>query len=112
MPIDGQGPKGGGVMTKPQAVNAGTSYGMRNLDKMIWNIPMLVDRDDVDGNDLSDSITEKQAADLRAKCQEVDAEQEKRLCKYYKCESLAEFPAKKYQDALKGLATKLRNKPA
>lgn len=41
MSIDGQGPKGGGVMTGAQAVGNGTSYAMRYLDKMIWNIPML-----------------------------------------------------------------------
>ena len=29
MPIDGSGPKGGGVMTKSQAVGNGTSYSMR-----------------------------------------------------------------------------------
>lgn len=75
MPIDGQGPKGGGVMTKPQAVNAGTSYGMRNLAKMIWNIPMLVDKDDTDGNDPKAIavITEAQVKELDALIVELAA---------------------------------------
>lgn len=108
MPIDGTGPKGGGVMTKSQAVNSGTSYGMRNLAKMIWNIPMLVDKDDTDGNDPSEFITEKQVADMRAMCQEIDSEQETRLCKYFKCETLEQLPVSKHKNAVAGLAKKIR----
>jgi len=108
MPIDGQGPKGGGVMTKPQAVNSGTSYGMRNLAKMIWNIPMLVDKDDMDGNEPQEFITEKQVADMRAMCQEIDDQQEARLCKYFKCETLEQLPASKYKNAVAGLTKKIR----
>jgi len=112
MPIDGQGPKGGGVMTKSQAVNSGTSYGMRNLAKMIWNIPMLVDKEDVDGNDPQEFITEKQVADMRAMCQEIDDQQEARLCKYFKCETLEQLPASKYKNAIAGLAKKIREAAA
>jgi hypothetical protein len=115
MPIDGQGPKGGGVMTKNQAVNAGTSYGMRNLAKMIWNIPMLVDKDDIDGNDIVDTISEEQAINLRSMCEQIDKEQERRLCEYYgqQCKreitKLEQLPKAKYQDALRGLTKKIRD---
>lgn len=109
MPIDGQGPKGGGVMTRPQAVGNGTSYGMRYLAKMIWNIPMLVDKDDNDGNDESyEKITESQAADLRALADEAKKKGEtseqviKSFCGYYKIDSLENLPAKLYKGAVAG----------
>lgn len=106
MPIDGQGPKGGGVMTKSQAVNSGTSYQMRNLAKMIWNIPILVDKDDKDGNAPYEAITEKQAADLRALADEVKKESEttadviKAFCTYMKIDTLEGLPAKSYATAV------------
>ena len=48
MPADGKGAKGGDVMTKTHATGSGTSYGMRYLLKMIWNVA-TAERDD-DGN--------------------------------------------------------------
>lgn len=74
MSIDGQGPKGGGVMTGAQAVGNGTSYAMRYLDKMIWNIPMLVDKDDNDGAEIRELVSKKQVATLTALAEEVDAD--------------------------------------
>jgi hypothetical protein len=105
MPIDGQGPKGGGVMTKPQAVNSGTSYGMRNLAKMIWNIPMLVDKDDTDGNAPYKAISETQVADLRALAEEVKADIPK-FCQYYKIDKLENLPASLYAGAVKAFEKK------
>lgn len=107
MPIDGQGPKGGGVMTKPQAVNSGTSYGMRNLAKMIWNIPMLVDKEDTDGNAPYETITEQQAADLRALAEETKSDI-KKFCEYYKIDSLESLPASSYPSAVKAFEKKRR----
>ena len=49
MPADGKGAKGGDVMTKTHAFGAGTSYGMRYLLKMIFNV--AIGEDDTDGND-------------------------------------------------------------
>jgi hypothetical protein len=49
MPADGKGAKGGDVMTKTHASGAASSYGMRYLLKMIFNI--AIGEDDVDGND-------------------------------------------------------------
>lgn len=65
MSISGEGPKGGGVMSAPQAVGNGTSYGMRYLEKLIWKIPMLVDKDDNDGNPIRSTVSEPQAKILR-----------------------------------------------
>lgn len=48
MPNDGKGAKGGDVMTKTHASGAATSYGMRYLLKMIFNV--AVGEDDTDGN--------------------------------------------------------------
>lgn len=106
MPIDGQGPKGGGVMTKPQAVNAGTSYGMRNLAKMIWNIPMLVDKDDNDGAGEYEKVTADQVANLTALAEETKKSGETakkvitNLCKYYKVDKLENLPASQYSSAV------------
>lgn len=105
MPIDGHGPKGGGVMTKNQAVNAGTSYGMRNLAKMIWNIPMLVDKDDTDGNPPQELITANQVADLKALAEEVGADLPAYL-KYMKIDALENMPASFYTNAVKALEKK------
>lgn len=66
MPIDNMGPKGGsGVMTKQQAVVSGSSYGIRKLASMIWDIPLLVDKDDNDGNPIRSTVSEPQAKVLR-----------------------------------------------
>lgn len=52
MPADGKGAKGGDVMTKTHAFGAGTSYGMRYLLKMIFNV--AVGEYDLDGNNPLD----------------------------------------------------------
>lgn len=51
IPCDGKGAKGGDVMTKTHATGAATSYGMRYLLKMIFNV--AVGEDDSDGNAAS-----------------------------------------------------------
>lgn len=109
MSIDGQGPKGGGVMTGAQAVGNGTSYAMRYLDKMIWNIPMLVDKDDNDGAKIEPNITEDQVATLQSLIDEVKADKPKFL-KYMKVGNLASITAPKYKDAVAALEKK-RQKP-
>lgn len=48
MPADGKGAKGGDVMTKTHATGAASSYGMRYLLKMIFNV--AIGEDDTDGN--------------------------------------------------------------
>lgn len=48
MPADGKGAKGGDVMTKTHATGAASTYGMRYLLKMIFNV--AIGEDDNDGN--------------------------------------------------------------
>jgi hypothetical protein len=116
MPIDGQGPKGGGVMTKNQAVNAGTSYGMRNLEKMIWNIPVLVDKDDRDGATVYETITESQVADLRALADECKIGKEtaadclKAMADYFKVDGVENLPKSSFQSAVTGMRKRKQSK--
>lgn len=117
MPIDGQGPKGGGVMTGPQAVGNGSSYGMRYLEKLIWKIPMLVDKDDNDGNAVVGTVTEAQVKELRKLFDKLSLTRQKKALEYLKLEvpesepfgvALENLPARGYNNALKALATALR----
>ena len=48
MPADGKGAKGGDVMTKTHATGAASSYGMRYLLKLIFNV--AIGEGDTDGN--------------------------------------------------------------
>jgi hypothetical protein len=106
MSIDGQGPKGGGVMTGAQAVGNGTSYAMRYLQKMIWNIPMLVDKDDNDGNEPKKVITASQVADLRALADEAKRSGEtgadviKGFCEYMKIDKIENLPVAMFKSAV------------
>ena len=49
--LSGKGAKGGDVMTKTHAFGSGTSYGMRYLLKMIFNV--AIGEEDDDGNSAS-----------------------------------------------------------
>ena len=72
LPADGKGPKGNDVMTKIHAAGAASSYGMRYLLKMIFNIS--VGEDDTDGNMPEavqvEYITENQINELDSKIKE------------------------------------------
>ena len=46
MPTDGQGPKGGGVMTRTHATGSAVAYGIRYIKRMIFNLRL----EDDDGN--------------------------------------------------------------
>lgn len=73
MPADGKGAKGGDVMTKTHATGSATSYGMRYLLKMIFNV--AVGEEDDDGNGAGNTverISEEQALALHAKLTEND----------------------------------------
>lgn len=54
MPSDGKGAKGGDVMTLTHATGAASSYGMRYLLKMIFNI--AIGEEDTDGNMTAASL--------------------------------------------------------
>ncbi len=61
MPADGKGAKGGEVMTRTHAVGSGSTYGMRYLLKMIFNV--AIGEDDDDGNGAERSPREGTALD-------------------------------------------------
>lgn len=115
MSTSGLGAKGGGVMSGAQAIGNGVSYGMRNIQKMIWNIPMLVDKDDKDGNPPpAKTITASQVADLRAMADEATKEGEtgadvvKAFIDYMKIDKLENLPAAMYKSAVTAF-TKRKN---
>ena len=60
MPADGKGAKGGDVMTKTHAVGSGTTYGMRYLLKMIFNVAIGEADDDGNGASAPRYITQVQ----------------------------------------------------
>lgn len=55
VPSDGKGAKGNDVMTKTHAFGSGTSYGMRYLLKMIFNVAIGEEDDDGNGGDELDA---------------------------------------------------------
>lgn len=70
VPSDGKGAKGGDVMTKTHAFGSGTSYGMRYLLKMIFNI--AIGEEDDDGNAASGGdLREAAMSDLLARVDEA-----------------------------------------
>lgn len=100
MSISGEGPKGGGVMTAAQAVGNGTSYGMRYLEKLIWKIPMLVDKDDNDGNQIRPAISDAERSNLEKMSKGFSDARKKWLLTKLKITSLEELPRSKYGEAM------------
>lgn len=113
MSISGEGPKGGGVMTAAQAVGNGSSLGMRYLEKLIWKIPMLVDKDDNDGNPIRSTISELQAKILRDLYDRLSEATRAKALEYlsttYKQEikAVEDIPAGRYKHAETTLARAL-----
>jgi hypothetical protein len=106
MPADGKGAKGGDVMTKTHAVGSAMTYGQRYLLKLIFNI--AVGEDD-DGNRASGdpTISADQIGELQAMIESVGANKELFL-KYFKVETLADIPTKKFQAAVDALNAKAK----
>jgi len=113
MSISGDGPKGGGVMTGAQAVGNGSSYGMRYLEKLIWKIPMLVDRDDNDGNATTNTVNEKQLKELQKLFKLLSADRQRKALEHFGLDipenepletALASIAAREYNNKIKALA--------
>ena len=109
MPADGKGAKGGDVMTKTHATGSATSYGMRYLLKMIFNVAVGTEKDD-DGNAASNTkpterITAKQLADLNALLQktETPTANVQITFEHFKISDLAELTPKQYEMCVKQL---------
>lgn len=65
MPTDGQGPKGGGVMTRTHATGSGIAYGIRYIKRMIFNLRMKDDDGNAAGGRAKGEIGEQQFISLR-----------------------------------------------
>jgi hypothetical protein len=111
MPVDGKGAKGNDVMTKTHAFGSGTSYGMRYLLKMIFNV--TIGEDDDDGNSAAgysdiEYISEQQETALRDMMTEYvknKAAFQAYISKTvgYTVNKLCEIPANKYDAIIKYL---------
>jgi hypothetical protein len=100
MPIDGSGPKQGGVMTGPQAVKSGVSYMIRTFVGMIFAIPLLVDKDDNDGNPIRPPIDDAEKSNLEKLMKGFSPERRKWLLDQFGIADLAGLPRSKYNNAI------------
>jgi hypothetical protein len=108
---DGLGPKGAAVMTKTHASGGASSYGMRYLLKMIFNV--AIGEDDTDGNAAGPTvelISDEQVAKLDALITEVGASKASFLS-WMNLPRLADIPAAKFDQAWRAVESK-RKKPA
>jgi hypothetical protein len=105
IPCDGKGAKGGDVMTKTHAAMSATTYGQRNLLKMIFGI--AITKDD-DGNRAGKTlyISEAQVAELKMYMESIGALEQKALtfCNVERLEEITQKDLKRLMAALKGWA--------
>lgn len=105
VPLDMTGPKGNQNKTATHGFGSTMSYGRRYMICLIFNITLT--NEDQDGNQPSDLISEKQAADLNAKISEVGANKEQFL-KFLKVERLSDLSVKRFNAAVQALNDKAR----
>lgn len=109
MPADGKGAKGGDVMTKTHAAGSAMQYGQRYLLKLIFNVAIGLDDDgNAAGKKQVESITEHEAANLKALADEVKANMPDFL-RFFKIERLEQLPKDRLKQAMSMLEAK-RNK--
>ena len=106
MDAAGKGAKGGAVMTKTHATGAATTYGMRYLLKMIFNV--AVGEDDNDGNTY-ERISPEDAFRLETEARAVGVEITK-FCKYFNIPTLADLPLEQMENAEKAIDKKRKDK--
>lgn len=99
LPLDGIGAKGNpiGGMNPVQAAVSTTSYGQRRLLCMVFNV--TVADEDLDGQSQSEPISEEQAVTIR-EWLVATSTNEKRFLEWAECDSVATFPARKFEAAL------------
>jgi len=105
VPADGKGARGNDVMTKTHAHMSATTYGKRNLLKMIFNIVETGQDDDGNGAARINCITVEQADKIRKLVVESGANVEKFLAKVG-APSVPDIPTDKYQRAIDWLQTR------
>jgi hypothetical protein len=113
VPADGRGAKGGEVMTKTHAAVSAVSYGIRVLERMIFNLPISRGEDD-DGNAAGGIfINEGQADQLLLLISDLNADFKKakidltvnveKICERVGATNIESIPAKKYDMLVKSL---------
>lgn len=100
LPADGSGSK-----NAVQAVGSSLSYGKRYTASALLNLTSRGEDDDGQAAGAGATITEDQAAEMRALMQDVGAD-EARFLTYLKVERLAELPAGRLKDAIAALEAK------
>lgn len=113
IPADGKGARGGDIMSKTHATMSAVSYGIRGLERMIFNLPISRAEDD-DGNAAGGVfINEGQADHLRLIISDIDADFKKakidnhvdveKTCEKVGATDIESIPAKKYDMLVKSL---------
>jgi len=116
MPADGKGAKGGDVMTKTHATGAASSYGMRYLLKLIFNV--AIGEEDTDGNATVEPvnyITENQINALHSKIKEHELDMKaflRWMLKELKIKSLETIPENFYKYVDDKIDQAIKNKAA
>lgn len=114
MPADGKGAKGNDVMTKTHATGSASSYGMRYLLKMIFNV--AIGEEDDDGNAAGrvqsqkklEKVSPQQLKALEKLAADAEANIPALLNLYMiKSESLEDVPAQLFGDVKKALERKI-----
>jgi len=111
MPADGKGPKGNAVMTKTHATGSATSYGMRYLLKMIFNV--AVGEFDDDGNKASlQTISLEQSEQLTQliKDAEFSDSRLKGMLTWAGCDDVSHMPVKKFEQVLSKIQKEIATK--
>lgn len=104
-PIDNKGPKGGPTKTEMHGVGSALTYAQRRLTCMAFGVVVTGEDNDavvtVDGV-TAEYVTDDQAAELRHLIELTETD-EQRILTYGRCESLAEFPARRFEEARKAI---------
>ena len=111
--VDTKGPKGNDVMTKTHAGGSALSYGKRYLLLMIFNVTIGDPGRpaDDDGNAAAglQPVSPEQLADL-IKLADAAGADKRKFCEVMKVESFAAIPAARYDEAVKQLNRKLKQR--
>ena len=114
VPADGKGAKGNDVMTKTHANSSAVTYGMKDLLRMIFNLP-TDKREDDDGNAAGGGvfINEGQVDQLELLISDINAEFKKakidltvnveKICERVGATNIESIPTKKYDMLVKSL---------
>jgi hypothetical protein len=111
MAADGQGAKGGSVMTKTHATGAAITYGRRYLLLMIFNLAVGVTDDDGNAADRATSaiVSDVELAELNRLITATKSD-ERKFLNFFKIAALSELPKKRLAEATALLNQKKKGK--